>query len=133
MLHQKKNAINYLLYRAFKGEDVTIYNNGKFFRDIIYIDDVISGIKTLINKGKSGNLYWISSGKKTWFYELGNILSQLTKSKIVYQDPPSYTKKVDVGNFLVDNSKLKSLGWNSNTSIKDGIMKTFDFFRTLEN
>ena len=31
----KKNAINYLLYRAFKGEEVTIYNNGEFFRDII--------------------------------------------------------------------------------------------------
>ena len=30
------------------------------------------------NKGKSGELYWISSGKKLWFYELANLLEKLT-------------------------------------------------------
>jgi UDP-glucose 4-epimerase len=35
---------------------------------------------------------------------------------------------VDVGNFLVDNSKLKSLGWNPNVSVKKGIEKTLEFF-----
>src|SRR6267143_2933023 len=61
-----KNAVNYLIYKAFKKEEVTIYNQGKFFRDIIYISDVVSGIKSIMLNGKPGNLYWISSGKKTW-------------------------------------------------------------------
>src|SRR2546423_879081 len=60
-----KNAINFLIYKAFKDEDVTIYNQGKFFRDVIYISDVISGLKTIMLNGKPGNLYWISSGNKT--------------------------------------------------------------------
>ena len=125
-----KNAINYLLYKAFKGMDVTIYNQGKFFRDIVYISDVISGIKTIMCKGKPGNLYWISSGKKTWFYELGNLLRELTKANIVYVEPPQYTKQVDVGNFLVDNSKLKSLGWDLKTSLKEGIEQTLEYFKS---
>ena len=125
-----KNAINYLLYKAFKGMDVTIYNQGKFFRDIVYISDVISGIKSIMYKGKPGNLYWISSGKKTWFYELGDLLRELTKANVVYVDPPQYTKQVDVGNFLVDNSKLKSLGWELKTSLKEGIEKTLEFFKS---
>ena len=62
-----KNAINYLIYRAFKNEDVTIYNNGKFFRDLIYVSDVVSAINKILRKGKPGELYWISSNKKTWF------------------------------------------------------------------
>ena len=33
-----KNAINYLIHKAFKNEDVTIYNDGKFFRDVIYFN-----------------------------------------------------------------------------------------------
>ena len=127
-----KNAINFLLYKAFKGMDVTIYNQGQFFRDIVYISDVISGIKTIMYKGKSGDLYWISSGKKTWFYELGNLLKELTKANVVYVDPPQYTKQVDVGNFLVDNSKLKSLGWELKTSLKEGIEKTLEYFKSLE-
>ena len=62
-----KNAINYLIYKAYKGEEITIYDKGNFFRDIIYISDVVSGIKTIMRKGKSGNLYWISSAKKPGF------------------------------------------------------------------
>ena len=125
-----KNAINFLIYKAFKGEDVTIYHEGKFFRDVVYISDVISGLKTIMLKGKAGNLYWISSGKKTWFYEIANCLEELVAAKIKYVDPPTYTEKVDVGNFLADNSKLKSLGWNVNTSVKEGIKKTLEFFKS---
>ena len=123
-----KNAINYLIYKAFKGEEITIFNKGEFFRDIIYISDVVSAIKVIIRKGKSGDLYWISSAKKTWFYELGNLLKELTSSKIRYVETPQYTRKVDVGNFVVDNSKLKSLGWSDETSLKDGIKKTLQYF-----
>ena len=124
-----KNAINFLIYKAFKGEDITIYNNGKFFRDLIYISDVISGIAKIITKGKSGELYWISSGKKTWFDQLGKTLEELTNAKTKYVTTPKYTKKVDVGNFIVDNSKLKELGWKPKISLEQGICKTLEFFK----
>ena len=124
-----KNAINYLIYKAFKGEDITIYNNGKFFRDLIYISDVISGIDKIILKGKSGELYWISSGKKIWFNQLGRILEKLTNAKTKYIPTPKYTKKVDVGNFVVNNSKLRKLGWKPKISLEQGICETLDFFK----
>jgi len=127
-----KNAVNFLTYRAFKGEKVTIYDKGKFFRDLIYVSDVVDAISIVIKKGKSGNLYWISSGEKTWFYQLGKWLEELTSAKVKYVQAPSYTKKVDVGNFVVDNSKLRSLGWNAKTSVKDGIKKTLEYFSSLD-
>jgi len=127
-----KNAINHLIYKAFKGMEITIYNNGKFFRDLIYVDDVISAIKSIMLKGQSGNLYWISSNTKTWFYELGEILEKLTDTPVVYIDPPQYTKQVDVGNFLVDNSKLCSLGWKPSIPLENGIKKTLDYFQSLK-
>ena len=129
---QSKNAINYLIYRAFKGKDITIFNNGKFFRDLIYISDVISGIDIILKKSKAGNLYWISSNKKTWFYQLGSWLGELTGAKVKYVKSSVYTKKVDVGNFVADNSKLKSLGWNTLTSVKDGIKRTLDNFAQIK-
>ena len=125
---KNKNAVNYLIHEAFKGNKVSIYNNGDFYRDLIYITDVITGIKTVIKNGKKGNLYWISSGKKTWFYQLGNWLTQFSNVKIKYVNPPTYTQKVDVGNFVVDNSKLKSLGWKPSVSVKDGIKMTLEYF-----
>ncbi|QLH09707.1 NAD-dependent epimerase/dehydratase family protein [Candidatus Nitrosotenuis sp. DW1] len=123
-----KNAINFLIYKAFKGEEITIFDKGDFFRDVIYVSDVVSAIKTIMQKGQAGNIYWISSGRKTWFYELGDWLKELTNSQVKYIESPQYTKKVDVGNFLVDNSKLKSLGWDVKTPVKEGIRKTLEYF-----
>jgi len=125
----KKNAVNFLIYQAYKGKEITIFNEGKFFRDLIYISDVISAIKIIMKKGKSGNLYWISSNKKTWFYKLGNMLEKLTNAKTKFVNTPNYTKKVDVGNFIVDNSKLRSLGWNPKISTEEGIKKTIKYFK----
>jgi len=125
-----KNAINYLIHNAFKGNTVTLYNRGKFFRDLIYVSDVVSGIKTIMNKGKSGELYWISSGKKIWFYELANLLGKLTNCKVKFVTTPRYAKKTDVGNFVVDNSKLRKLGWAPKTSVEIGIKKTLEFFES---
>ena len=123
----KKNAVNFLINEALQKNKITIFNEGKFFRDLIYISDVISGIKKIIKKGKAGNLYWIASGKKTWFYELASILQKETNCKIKYTKTPRYTKKVDVGNFYVNNSKLRDLGWSPKVTVKDGIKKTLKF------
>ena len=125
-----KNAINYLIYRAFNGEQITLFDNGKFYRDLIYVSDVISALQIIMKKGKSGNLYWISSGKKTWFYKFGNLLTKNTGTKVVFTPTPKYTKKTDVGNFVVDNSKLKKLGWSPKISIEQGIRKTLDYFNS---
>lgn len=125
-----KNAINFLIYKAYKGEEVTLFNKGKLYRDLIYISDVISAIITILKKGKAGNLYWISSGTKLWFYQLGKLLGALTDANIKYVDSPPYTKKVDVGNFIVDNSKLRSLGWKPKITIKKGIEETLQYFRS---
>lgn len=123
-----KNAVNYLIHQAYRGEKITIINEGNFFRDLIYISDVISGIDTIIKKGKSGELYWISSSKKTWFSDFGKLLEKSTSAKVEYIKTPIYTQKVDVGNFLVSNKKLISLGWKPKVSTQQGIRKTLDYF-----
>ena len=125
-----KNAVNFLIYEAFKGNIITIFKKGKFFRDLIYISDVISGIKTIMKKGKSGELYWISSGKKIWFYELAKLLEKLTNAKVKFVKTPNYTKKVDVGNFVVNNSKLRLLGWKPKMNLDEGIKKTLEYFKS---
>ena len=127
-----KNAVNFLIHKAFMKEKISIYNKGEFFRDLIFVDDVISGITAIINKGKPGELYWISSGKKLWFKNFAKLLNKYTQCKVDYPPTPNYTKKVDVGNFVVSNIKLKKLGWKPKTTINEGIKKTLDFFENTK-
>lgn len=127
----KKNAVNFLIHQSFMGKNITIFNQGKFFRDLIYISDVISGITVIMTKGKPGELYWISSSKKTWFYDLGNQLEKLTNSKVIFIKTPAYTKKMDVGNFVANNNKLKNLGWIPSVNLKEGLKNTLDYFNSI--
>ena len=126
----KKNAVNFLIHQAFKKEKISIYNKGEFFRDLIYVDDVVNGINTIIKKGKPGDLYWISSGEKIWFKKFAEILQKYTGCKINYPQTPNYTKKIDVGNFVANNSKLKKLGWKQKITIDEGIKNTLNYFKT---
>jgi len=123
-----KNALNYMIYRAYKNEKISVFNEGKFFRDVIFVSDVIDALVIIMKKGQSGNVYWIANGTKIWFYEIGRCLEKFS-TKVEYVPSPEYTSKVDVGNFLVDNSKLCSLGWTPKIILKDGIEKTIDFFK----
>ena len=105
-----------------------LYCLNEFFRDLIFVDDVISGITTILKKGKPGELYWISSGRKTWFKKFALILQKITGCEIDFPKTPKYTQKVDVGNFVVNNNKLKALGWKPNITTEKGISKTLDYF-----
>jgi len=128
----RKAALNYLLYKGFKGETVPIYDEGKFFRDYIYISDIVSAAKAIMEKGKSGEIYFVGTNTPTWFYDIGKWIEELTPGKVVYVESPEYHKKIDVGNIVVDNTKLKKLGWNWKVPVKEGLKKTLEYYQRLE-
>jgi len=37
---------------------------------------------------------------------------------------------VDVGNFVVNNSKLRALGWKPKISLDQGIKETLEYFKS---
>jgi len=127
----KKAALNYLIYKGYKGKDITIYDKGKFFRDYIYVSDVVSAAKTIMKKGKAGELYFVGSGVKTWFYKIGEWIEELTDGRVVYIESPDYHKRINVGNIVVDNTKIRGLGWNWKVSVKEGIKKVLDYYRAI--
>jgi UDP-glucose 4-epimerase len=129
----RKAALNYLLYKGFKGEDVTIYDKGKFFRDYIYISDVITAAQIIMEQGKSGELYFVGTNKATWFYEIGKWIEELTPGNLVYVESPEYHKRIDVENIIVDNAKIRQLGWNWKVPVKKGLEKTLEYYQSMES
>lgn len=127
----RKAALNYLLYRGFKGKTVPIYSEGRFFKDYIYISDVISAAEAIMEEGKAGECYFVGTGIKTWFYDIGKWIEGLTNAKIVYVKPPDYHKRIDVGDIVVDNSKIKSLGWDWKITVKEGLRKTLEYYQRI--
>lgn len=127
----RKAALNYLLYRGFKGQTVPIYSQGKIFRDYIYISDVVSAAEVIMRKGKARECYFVGTGIKTWFYEIGTWIEQLTPGKVVYVEPPDFHKRIDVGSIVIDSSKTKNLGWDWKVTVQEGLRRTLEHYREI--
>ncbi|MFC1985422.1 NAD-dependent epimerase/dehydratase family protein [Chloroflexota bacterium] len=127
----RKAALNYLLYRGFKGETIPIYSQGMIIRDYVYISDVVSAAEVIMEKGKAGECYFIGTGKETWFHQIGKWIEKLTDGKVVYAEPPDFHKRIDVGNIVIDNSKIRSLGWDWKVTVQEGLEKTLEHYRQI--
>lgn len=125
----QKGALNYLIMEALKGSDIPLYNGGHFFRDYIYIDDVISALLTV--EDKSNEIYVVGSGKSIEFRSIIARAIKLAKStsKIVDIKPPTYHTYVGTNNFASDVRRIRTLGWKARTSITVGLSKVIARYR----
>lgn len=118
--------------KAIEGKPIIL--NGTSFprRDNIYIEDAIDGLLTIACKGQSGESYNISSGGDLGNFaavdEIALVIAE-TASEILDRQSVDVIIKTEQsrkpGLSLV-NTKLKSLGWALNTSMKEGINKTIN-------
>ena len=115
--------------QSLRGEDLTIFGNGSQTRSFCYVDDLVEGIYRLlfsdyvlpVNLGNPDEITILDFAKEI-------IALTETKQKIVYRPLPQDDPKVR----QPDISKAKSLlNWEPKVSRKDGIARTYDYFKSL--
>ena len=117
------------IHWIYTGTEILLYGDGNQKRSFTYIDDVVSGLNTLILSKDSG-VFNIGSDKTV---SLNQVISIIEKelnieSKIDYQ--PRAFKDVDV--VIPDLNRMKSLNWNPTTSIEKGISETIQWYLKYE-
>lgn len=121
-------VVSNFIVQALKGEDITIYGNGKQTRSFCYVDDLVEGMVRMMNSrdGFTGPVNLGNPGEFTML-ELAEKVLALTgsKSKIVYrplpQDDPVQRKPV------IDLAK-KELDWEPKIALDEGLKKTIAYF-----
>ncbi|XVN43515.1 MAG: GDP-mannose 4,6-dehydratase [Candidatus Rickettsia vulgarisii] len=96
-------------------------------RDFVYVSDMIDCIEMAVD-GKGQGTYHLASGKDFSIKELfEDTLSALDMSMEVEVKP---RHPDDVFSILLDPSRTaEDFGWVPNTSLKDGIKKTIDYYK----
>ena len=122
--------------RACAGKNILIKNGNMAKRDNIYVDDVVEGMLYLGTYGESANSYNLSSGG-----EMGNFVAADEMAYIIvetinrefgsnveihYETAKCQSRKPGI---ILDNSKIKSLGWSPKTSIEQGILETIKKYK----
>lgn len=131
--NKKKGALNYLIMQAVKGEPISLYKGGNFYRDYLYVTDVVAALKFLEEKKISSETYLIGSGKPILFKDIINYLLELTNKKSMIQEiePPPFHKVVGINNFVADTTKIRKLGWKPKVDYREGIKRIVKRYQSL--
>lgn len=125
-----KTAFYEFIRKAIENKPITLNNSGMARRDNIQVDDVVSALILLAEKGVSGEVYNISSngdgGNYAAIDEIAELIAQsanqvLNGYSVTAVIPAAQTR---AAGFKMDNCKLKKLGWEIKCPLKDGIRKT---------
>lgn len=124
---QDGRVVPNFLSQGLKGEDLTIYGDGKQTRSFCYIDDLIEGIMLSIEKGIAQPIN-IGNPEEITILEFGKIVKDLIPQagKFVFkplpQDDPQMRRP--------DIKKAKEiLGWQPKVLIREGLKKTIPYFK----
>ena len=125
-------VVSNFILQALTGQDITIYGDGKQTRSFCYVDDLIDGIMRMMN-GPDTFIGPVNIGNPGEFtmLDLAQQVLELTgsKAKIAYMPRP----KDDPSQRRPDISLAKkNLNWEPKVSLKEGLSKTIDFFRTID-
>lgn len=124
-------VVSNFIVQALKGEDLTVYGDGKQTRSFCYVDDLIEGMCRMMNSrdGFTGPVNLGNPGEYTML-ELAEKVLKLTGSnaKIVYKplpsDDPTQRKPV------IELAK-KELDWEPHIMLEEGLRRTIDYFREV--
>jgi len=105
-------------------------------RDLNYVSDICNGFIALAKCDEAvGKEINIGSGTEISMGNLANLLIELTglQAKIVSENERKRPEKSEVERLVCDNSLLKKLtGWKPVISLKEGLLKTIEWFRDKE-
>jgi UDP-glucuronate decarboxylase len=121
-------VVSNFIVQALKGSDITIYGDGSQTRSFCYADDLIEGMIRLMESDDLIGPVNIGNPGEFTIKELAEEVIALTqsKSKIVYQPLPSDDPKQRRPDITLAKEKL---GWEPTIPLKDGLMKTIEYFR----
>lgn len=108
---------------------VTVWGTGEPLREFLYVDDLADALVFLMKNYTQMEFVNVGTGDEVSIRELALTI----KSVVGYPGEIEFdTSKPDgTPRKLLDVSRLKDLGWQAQTSLKEGIEKTYAWF--LEN
>jgi UDP-glucuronate decarboxylase len=121
-------VISNLVTRALLGRDLTIYGDGQQTRSFCFIDDLINGLMLLMDH-QNDMSYPVNLGNpdERTVSEVAELIRSMTGSRSAIVSLPLPTD--DPSRRKPDISEAnRTLGWNPDTSLEDGIFSTIQYF-----
>lgn len=129
--HREK-LIPKFITRAAKGEPLPLYGDGQQIREWTFVEDNCRAIRRVLEDGSPGEIYNIGSGHELSNLEVTNkILQELDQSTDLIEfidDRPGHDRR-----YSLSSEKIRSLGWEPQTTFEQGIKQTIEHYTSQES
>lgn len=126
-------VISNFVVQALKGENITIYGDGRQTRSFCYVDDMLDGmLRMMASPNELTGPVNLGNPVEFSMLDLAEKVLQFThsKSKLIFLPLPQDDPKQRQPN--IDLAK-GNLGWAPKVSLEDGLKETIGYFRSILN
>ena len=135
----KKNdsrAISQFIDRALENEDIILKSEGLQLCSYTYVYDVVFGLLLVLLSGSNGEAYNISYPESDIsLKEMATLVATYVGKKVVFDIPSDTEKKgfSKAAKARMSNDKIKSIGFIPRFDMKEGIKRTIDILKEVND
>ena len=124
-------VVSNFIMQALKGEDITIYGDGKQTRSFQYVDDLVEGMIPMMASENFTGPVNLGNPREFTMLELAELVLKMTnsKSKIIFTPLPSDDPKQRKPDITLAKEKLN--GWEPKIRLEEGLIDTIKYFKSL--
>ena len=114
------------------GKDIEVWGNGEVIRDYIYVKDLVNGIYLASVSSAEIKTFNIGSGMSLSINDIIKMIFNVTQMdfNVSYFDSRVY----DIPEIELDINRARQyLNWSPTVHLKDGLAKTWEFIKNIDN
>ncbi|MBI4698796.1 MAG: NAD-dependent epimerase/dehydratase family protein [Nitrospirae bacterium] len=118
------------IQRMLKEEQPVINGDGSQTRDFVYVKDVVAANILAIKSNTSENIFNIGTGIETSVNEIFSHVAAIINPDVIKKHGPH--KQGEQLRSVIDHARAqKCLIWEPKTSLREGLRKTCDYFKSV--
>jgi GDP-4-dehydro-6-deoxy-D-mannose reductase len=117
----------YQITKAKSGEEILI-GNLEAKRDLFDVRDCVKAYELVMQKGKSGEIYNIGTGKTVKIKEVLETLVRISRKKLTYKIDPNRMRPSDIKKNCVNSNKVRKLGWQPKITFEKTLKDTYKYY-----
>ena len=132
MTESDSKAHAQFIRNARNKENIVLKSNGDQRRTYCYVLDVVNALFAILLKGRNGEIYNVSNEKSiASVAEVAKTCAELAGTEVVFRLPDETEAKgfSRSKNCILDNSKLRALGWKGKYSLREGLAETLEYLK----
>lgn len=117
--------------KCHKNETIEIHGSGKQTRTMTYVDDIVRGIVTIAESDPKYTIINVTTEEITSVMDMINHAKNITGNNVKCINVKD--REGQIHEEMIYSKRLQSLGWKWETTFKEGMIKSYEYYKNNNN